>query len=98
MKKNLAVDYQSERSHSEPSLEERVNILSIHLDNSPLAVIEWDADFRIMRWSGKAEYIFGWTTEEVLGKSTLDLGIIYDDDYEVVQNKKKQMVILALGL
>ncbi len=41
--------------------------LKSHVDNSPLAVIEFDPEYRIVQWSKKAEAIFGWTAEEVLG-------------------------------
>ena len=39
-----------------------------HLENSPLAVIEWDSDFRVSRWSESAEALFGWRADEVLSK------------------------------
>lgn len=42
--------------------------LSCHVDNSPLAVIEWDQQLRIKRWSSQAERLFGWTVAEVLGQ------------------------------
>lgn len=42
--------------------------LSCHFDNSPLAVIEWDQQLKIKRWSSQAERIFGWTSAEVLGQ------------------------------
>ncbi len=59
--------------------------LSAHIQNSPLAVIEWDRDFRIIRWSGQAEKIFGWQAEEVLGISFIhDLPMIYVQDTERV--------------
>ncbi|MFS8118719.1 MAG: PAS domain-containing protein, partial [Microcoleus sp.] len=32
-----------------------------HLENSPLAVIEWDREGRVVRWSPMAEQIFGWS-------------------------------------
>ena len=38
---------------------------------SPLAVIEWDRDFRVLRWSPASERVFGWTAQEVLGKHPL---------------------------
>ncbi len=35
-------------------------MLSSHISNTPLAVLEWDRDFRLVRWSPQAENIFGW--------------------------------------
>jgi PAS domain S-box-containing protein len=54
--------------------------LSTHLENTPLAVIEWDHDFRIDRWSGQAEAIFGWTAEEVRGKWANEWPFVHPDD------------------
>ena len=48
-------------------------LLAQLLENSPLAVIEWDSDFRVSRWSRSAERLFGWKAEEVLGKHVNDV-------------------------
>ena len=42
--------------------------LRFHVENSPLAVIEWDHACRIQRWSAQAERIFGWSADEVMGR------------------------------
>lgn len=55
-------------------------MLSSHFENTPLAVIEWDAAFRVRRWSPQAERIFGWTEQEVLGKRLKDLKFVVEDD------------------
>lgn len=56
------------------------------VDNTPLAVIEWDADFCITRWSGLAERVFGWTAEEVIGKRIDAFPIVYAPDMSNVQD------------
>lgn len=43
-----------------------------HADNSPLALIELDAGFRITDWSLGAERIFGWSRSEMLGRGPRD--------------------------
>ncbi|MBV8885777.1 MAG: response regulator [Chroococcidiopsidaceae cyanobacterium CP_BM_RX_35] len=58
--------------------------LNFHFENSPLGVIEWDAEFRVSRWSKEAERIFGWQTEEVIGKHWSDWQFIYAEDVERV--------------
>src|SRR5438132_4025193 len=40
-------------------------MLSSHINNTPLAVLEWNRDFRLIRWSPQAEKIFGWRADEV---------------------------------
>jgi PAS domain S-box-containing protein len=39
---------------------------------APLAFIIWDTSCRITDWNKRAQEIFGWTREEVLGKSFFD--------------------------
>lgn len=60
--------------------------LSCHFDNSPLAVIEWDEQLRIKRWSSQAERIFGWTASEMLGQQWSKFqGVFATDELEVTQ-------------
>ncbi|MFN2374366.1 MAG: PAS domain S-box protein [Cyclonatronaceae bacterium] len=68
--------------------------LSSHLNNSPLAVVEWDADFNMISWSTRAEEIFGWKSSEVIGKNLKIWKFIHDDDNERV---KKEMNDLITG-
>ena len=42
--------------------------LAFHINNSPLAVIEFDADLRVANWSPRATQIFGWTEAQVMGQ------------------------------
>jgi PAS domain S-box-containing protein len=55
-----------------------------HLENSPMAVIEWDREGRVVRWSPMAEQIFGWSAAEVIGKYWHECSIIYPEDFEQV--------------
>ncbi|NQE34241.1 PAS domain S-box protein [Microcoleus asticus] len=58
--------------------------LELHLQNSPMAVIEWDREFRIVRWSPMAEQIFGWSAAEVIGKDWHEWSIVHQEDFEQV--------------
>jgi len=51
-----------------------------HFENTPLAVVEWDRDFRVVRWNGQAERVFGWPAAEVVGKRPFDWRFVHDDD------------------
>ena len=62
------------------SLAKALHRLDAHMRNSPLAVLEFDADFRIIRWSETAERMFGWRGDEVLGQPVEATGLIHDDD------------------
>jgi PAS domain S-box-containing protein len=70
----------TERKRGEEQLKELTKRLSYHIDNSPLAVIEWGPDMRLTRWSGAAKRIFGWSAQEVLGKALGELRWIGEPD------------------
>jgi PAS domain S-box-containing protein len=67
--------------------------LEFHVQNSPLAVIEWDEDFRVMRWSPGAERLFGWSAHEVLRKHPNDWAFVHEDDRPAVD----QLIVELLG-
>ena len=58
--------------------------LAFHVESSPLAVIEWDSDFRVSRWSASAERLFGWTADEVIGKHVNEWQFVFADDVDAV--------------
>jgi PAS domain S-box-containing protein len=58
--------------------------LAFHVENTPLAVIEWDHEFKVLRWSPAAQKLFGWTAEEVLGKRFSDWEFVVPEDLDVV--------------
>ncbi|MEL7834502.1 PAS domain S-box protein [Fodinibius sp. Rm-B-1B1-1] len=58
-----------------------------HESNFPLARIEWGADRRIKNWSEKAEELFGWREDEVVGwEDFLEKLIPADELEEARQN------------
>ena len=67
------------------SLQQVLQKLSFHFNNSPLAVIEWDQDFKIKSWSKQAEALFGWTISEVMGKSWRDWRFVFETDLDQAQ-------------
>jgi PAS domain S-box-containing protein len=46
----------------------------LHFENTPLVVVELDAQRRVKEWTGRAELVFGWRAMEVLGKRAEELG------------------------
>ena len=64
--------------------EEATRRLEFHVESSPLAVVEWDSDFRVSRWSVSAERLFGWKSEDVLGKHVNEWRFVFADDVDAV--------------
>jgi PAS domain S-box-containing protein len=54
--------------------------LGFHVENSPLAVVEFDEKSRIAFWSQAAERLFGWTAGEVFGKTIGELRWVHEKD------------------
>jgi PAS domain S-box-containing protein len=57
----------SERRRTEDALRAMHERLRLHIEKTPLAVIEY-REFRVRLWSPQAEKIFGWRAEEVMGR------------------------------
>lgn len=47
--------------------------LSLHIQQTPLAVIEYNLKAEVIEWNPAAERIFGFTREEVLGRNHIEL-------------------------
>ncbi len=69
---------------TERELSRAFRSLTSHLDNTPLGVIEWDADGRVIRWTPQSERIFGWTAAEVLGKAPNEWAFLPPGDWDRV--------------
>ena len=77
------------RTHD--ALGRALNELATHMENTPLAVVEWSADLRVKRWSPQAESIFGWTLDETLGKTSREIGLVHPDSLETVRALTREL-------
>ncbi len=59
----------TERVEAEQKAQQAYFELSHHVNESPLAMIKWDAQFNIIEWSPRAHDILGYSEEEVMGKT-----------------------------
>ncbi len=82
----------TERKLAQEALRDALQKLTFHVENSPLAVVEWDREMRITRWSRSAQKVFGWKTEEVLGKQANDWRFVFDEDVEMVSETIERIV------
>jgi len=86
-----------ERQRAEEELRNAHARLRTLIDNSPLAVVEWDSRHHVQRWSAQAERIFGWQAQEVLGKHPREWRFFPDEnlvsqDLEQFQNESCSVV------
>jgi PAS domain S-box-containing protein len=56
------------RRQAEDELREASQKLKLHFEQTPMAVIEWDLDFRVTQWNPAAQMIFGFSREEAIGQ------------------------------
>lgn len=82
----------SERKRIEDALQNALQKLTFHVENSPLAVVEWDREYRTTRWSPQAETIFGWRAEEILGKNPADWQFVHPEDWHEVEQVINRLV------
>ena len=62
----------SDRARAESALQESEQRLTLHVRRSPLGVVGFDPQGRIVEWNASASRIFGWSKAEALGKSPMD--------------------------
>lgn len=57
---------------------------------TPYPVMLFDKDFNFTRWSSRAEEVFGWKEEEVVGKRPVDFDFIFKDDLHIMESVQKK--------
>lgn len=63
--------------------------LQAHLNQSPVAVVEYDANWNIAQWSKRAEEMLGSTKDEMLSRSAESGRVHPDDRLEVAEIMRK---------
>ncbi len=81
----------TERKKAEEELRRSQQRLMFHIQKTPLGVIEWDVDFRVVDWNESAERIFGFSRTDALGKSALEI-IVPDNVREQVAEVWKNLL------
>lgn len=56
--------------------------LSFHINNTPLAVLEWNKHLALVRWPEQAEKIFGYKAQQVLGQTADHLPFMQNDQHQ----------------
>ncbi|NNF95709.1 MAG: PAS domain S-box protein, partial [Halobacteria archaeon] len=71
--------------------------LTMHLQRTPLAVIEWNTNFEVTEWNEAAHNIFGYSREEALGNNGIEL-LVPDHMTERTQKIREQLINNEGGL
>ena len=71
--------------------------LTMHLQRTPLAVIEWNTNFEVTEWNEAAHKIFGYSREEALGNNDIDL-LVPEHMTERTQKVREQLINNEGGL
>nr|WP_320012283.1 ATP-binding protein [uncultured Desulfobulbus sp.] len=79
------------RVQAEETTRRQAKRLAIHAQHTPLGVIEWDLNFRIVEWNLAAQEIFGYTRDEALGKAAYDL-LVDNEEIPTVKNVWQQLL------
>ena len=77
----------------ERHIQELVQRLTHHINNTPLAVMEWDPEGKCLIWNGEAEEMFGWTRRELKSGRVDCLALIHPDDkpgFGIILERLKQ--------
>ena len=71
--------------------EPELRLLDSLLSRSPLALVAWDAEFRISYWSARAEDMFGYASADVIGKRVEDLQLVPPEDLDSVLDVQRRI-------
>ncbi|MBI5489634.1 MAG: response regulator [Deltaproteobacteria bacterium] len=66
--------------------------LALHAQQTPLAMIEWDPDFRVVEWNPGAERIFGFSRQEALGRHASGL-LVPESAREAVDQVWRELLV-----
>lgn len=62
-----------QRREAQSRLLQSEDRLRLYVEQSPVALIEWDTAFRVMEWNAAATSLFGYSREEALGRTASEL-------------------------
>ncbi|NBV23929.1 MAG: PAS domain S-box protein [Proteobacteria bacterium] len=75
------VDISAQRE-AEEARQQSERKLALHIQQTPLAVIEWNLSFQVTSWNPAAERIFGYTALEAKGRHAAELILVLSDKKE----------------
>ncbi|AWL03511.1 ATP-binding protein [Massilia oculi] len=80
----IVLDDVTERTEASAALARALDQTRYLIENTPLAVIEWNRERVVTQWNGRAEELFGWRQHEVVGSRIDALPMIHESDADQV--------------
>ncbi len=68
-----------------------------HIEENPLAMIKFDQDLRITEWSKRSVQKFGYSTEDALGCTALELGLFPKGEHTSIENNINKLANGTFG-
>lgn len=84
----------NERKRIEQEMYEREERFRALVEQSPIAIIEWNSAYKVIEWNAAAERIFGYAREQSLGRHT---GFIIPDENHEAVNAAFRLLISGKG-
>ncbi len=84
------------QKQAEAALQASQQALSLHVQQTPLAYIEWDQEFNVREWNPAAERIFGWSRDEALGRHAAEL-MVPESAREIVNEVWRNLLAQSGG-
>ena len=81
----IVIDDITERTEASAALSRALDQTRYLVENTPLAVIEWNRELVVTLWNSRAEELFGWRQEEVVGARIDALPLIHESDTDQVE-------------
>ena len=75
----------TERKTAQLNIQKMDEKLNYHISNTPMVVIELDANECVVQWSARAAEIFGYNASEAIGKTFVDLNLVLAEDLDAVK-------------
>ncbi|MFT3979614.1 MAG: PAS domain S-box protein [Ferruginibacter sp.] len=81
----------TKRKEAELALELAHEKLNYHINNTPMAVVEFNVNGKVVQWSERATEIFGWTKEETFAMDDVFKQLVYGEDLSYVRNAIEEL-------
>jgi len=93
----IVLDDITERTEASAALARALAQTRYLVENTPLAVIEWNRELAVTLWNGRAEELFGWRQDEVVGIRIDALPMIHESDADQVELMIRRLIEAPTG-